>query len=86
MTPIDPDPERTDYITERWDLRRVEALALQYAELGFTAAGIAKLLDVTEGTARSYLTICQTTINKNVTETISPSKKKYDTFPEREVV
>jgi DNA-binding CsgD family transcriptional regulator len=47
--------ERARYLEATTDLRAVEADAVAYSELGYSSSGIAKQIDSTESTVRSYL-------------------------------
>jgi hypothetical protein len=46
---------RSQYITQEYGVRERLARAKAWSELGYSSSGIGKRLDVTEGTARSYL-------------------------------
>jgi hypothetical protein len=46
---------RSQYLAQEYGVRERLARAVAWSELGYSSSGIGKRLDVTEGTARSYL-------------------------------
>lgn len=74
------DKERTEYVSERWDVSANCARALQLFEIGYSTSGAASVLGVTEGTAKSYKRTLEETINPRVTETVTSEKPKFDVF------
>jgi len=80
MEEVSTKDERVEYLTETYDLSRKNALALYLAEMGYSHSGIAKALDVTTGTARSYLRRLEDRIGERVTESV-PKSVRYPTYP-----
>jgi len=80
MEEVSTKEERVEYLTETYDLSRKNALALYLAEMGYSHSGIAQALDVTRGTARSYLARLEDRIGEGVTETV-PKSVRYPTYP-----
>lgn len=77
------DEYRTGYIKGRWNVSKNCARAFQLFELGKSSSGAAKILGVTESTARKY--------NRELAEKISPAavgaitsaKKRWDVYGDR---
>jgi len=46
---------RTSYLARTTELRRTEAKAVAWSELGYSSGGIAKQIDSSEGTVSTYL-------------------------------
>lgn len=80
MEEVSTKEERVEYLKETYNLTRKNAHALYLAEMGYSHKGIAQVLDVTVGTARSYLNRLETRIGEGVTETL-PKSVRYPTFP-----
>jgi hypothetical protein len=73
--------ERVEFLQENYELTRKNALALYLAEFGYSSSGIAKHLDVTQGTAKKYLKRLENRIGEGVTETL-PKSRRHATFPD----
>jgi DNA-binding CsgD family transcriptional regulator len=83
------DEYRTGYVSERYDVSDNCARALQLFELGYTCSAIARGLDVTVGTVRSYKAQLQSRINPDVILTVSSAdgrNKAFDTWGERDEI
>jgi DNA-binding MarR family transcriptional regulator len=56
MTDLDELAQRrAQYVKEQLGIRKRLALAFSYRELGYSTSGLAKKLDVTEGTTKKYV-------------------------------
>jgi len=83
------DEYRTGYVSERYDVSDNCARALQLFELGYTTSAIARALDLTNGTVRSYKAQLQSRINPDVILTISSAdgrNKDFDTWGDRDQI
>jgi len=84
MEEVSTIEERVTFLQDEYDLSKRNAQALILAELGYSASGISGELDVTEGTARKYLSRLEERIGEGVTETL-PKGHRYNTFPDDDV-
>lgn len=74
---INATPEqRGRYLAREHDLRDPVALAVAYREAGYTASGIAKKIDSTEGTVNGYLRQIADEYGLEATETKSVSRRQ----------
>ena len=83
------DEYRTGYVSERYGVSDNCARALQLFELGYTTSAIARALDLTNGTVRSYKAQLQSRINPDVILTISSAdgrNKDFDTWGDRDQI
>lgn len=84
MEGISTTKERVTFLQDEYDLSKRNAQALILAELGYSASGISGELDVTEGTAKKYLSRLEKRVGQGVTETL-PKGHRYNTFPDDNV-
>lgn len=77
------DKARVAYISKVWDVNKNCARAYILSEMGYSNSGIANLLDMTSGTIDRYQDTMESKLGKSAWFPISPSKPKYDTFPNR---
>lgn len=73
--------ERIEWLVESYDVTPRCANALLLFEVGFSTSGVAKRLEVTEGTARKYKRELEAKIGERVTETVTSNKPRYPVFP-----
>ena len=81
MEGISTTEDRIDYLTTHYDLSTRNAKALIVAEMGYSHSAIARVLDVTEGTAKKYLRRLEDRIGEGVTESL-PKSGRFKTFPQ----
>lgn len=66
--------QRGAFLAQRYDLREPVALALAYRERGWSHAGIAKKVDMSEATIASYMADLTDRFGPAVVETKLPSE------------
>lgn len=76
------DEYRVGYVSTRWNVSHNCARALQLFELGFTTSGAATVLDVTEGTTRSYMSELCDKISDDVVWSVGGDKPRRDVWGE----
>ena len=81
MSDLSTPKERVEWLTDNYDLSERNAWALLLAELGYSSSGIAKALNVTEGTAKKYLRKLENQIGEGVTHPVTSNKPRYPVFP-----
>lgn len=79
------DEYRTGYLSERYGISDNAARALQVAELGYSASGIAKVLGVTEGTASGYLDTIRDEISPKAGTPPTSNDERLDVWGERDL-
>lgn len=70
--------QRSRYLARTTELRRPEAKAVAYMELGYSHRGAAERLDTTESTVQSYLERAMARYGLEVTETLLPDEEPPD--------
>ena len=69
---------RTSYLARTTELRRPEANAVAWSELGYTHAGITKRIDSSEGTVKQYLERAMARYGVEISHAVMPDTEPPD--------
>lgn len=70
--------QRGRYLTRTTDLREPEAKAIAYTERGYSINGVAKNIDTSESTVKTYMERAMAMYGLEITETLLPNEEPPD--------
>ena len=69
---------RTSYLARITELRRSEAEAVAWSELGYSYGGIAKMMDSSKGTVKQYMQRAMALYGLRISEPVMPDEEPPD--------